>query len=225
MYSISILKQHHKTLKPSQSCFEVQVSELYVLAAIVLRSWFALLPLRLMDHIQRILEHIDQAELWERNVSLKRGEYLKVKGSTDTKLYHIVGGSLRIFVDDGQDEHTIRFAYEGNFIAALDSFITNAPSDLYIQAIKATELRVISKDAYLKLMDGSEELRKIWQEVLSMIILQQMERERDLLTSSPLERYERVLKRSPQLFQEVPHKYIASYLRMTPETLSRIKKS
>jgi hypothetical protein len=56
-------------------------------------------------------------------------------------------------------------------------------------------------------------------------VLQQMERERDILTSSPLERYKRVLERSPQLFQEIPNKYIASYLRMTPETLSRIKKS
>ena len=52
-----------------------------------------------------------------------------------------------------------------------------------------------------------------------------MERERDILTSSPLERYNRVLKRSPLLFQEIPNKYIADYLRMTPETLSRIKKS
>jgi len=55
--------------------------------------------------------------------------------------------------------------------------------------------------------------------------LQQMERERDLLTSSPMERYLRVKDRSPQLFQEIPNKYIASYLRMTPETLSRLKKS
>ena len=52
-----------------------------------------------------------------------------------------------------------------------------------------------------------------------------MERELDLLTSSPHERIQRVLKRSPQVFQEIPAKYIASYLRMTPETLSRILNS
>jgi len=60
---------------------------------------------------------------------------------------------------------------------------------------------------------------------LEQLTLQQLEREKDILTSSPLERYKRVLKRSPQLFQEIPNKYIADYLRMTPETLSRIKKS
>lgn len=72
---------------------------------------------------------------------------------------------------------------------------------------------------------SSQENIKMWQLILESFVLQQMERERDILTSSPMERYNRVLKRSPQLFQEIPNKYIASYLRMTPETLSRIKKS
>jgi CRP-like cAMP-binding protein len=52
-----------------------------------------------------------------------------------------------------------------------------------------------------------------------------MERENDLIIYSPQKRVERVFKRSPQLFQEIPQKYIASYLRMTPETLSRILKN
>jgi CRP-like cAMP-binding protein len=60
---------------------------------------------------------------------------------------------------------------------------------------------------------------------MEQLIYQQLEREKDLLTSSPTERYAKVKQRSPQLFQEIPHKYIASYLRMTPETLSRLKKS
>ncbi|MCY1222048.1 hypothetical protein D9M69_651860 [compost metagenome] len=65
----------------------------------------------------------------------------------------------------------------------------------------------------------------LWAEILEDLVLQQIEREKDLLTHSPKERYERVLKRSPQLFQEIPNKHIANYLRMTPETLSRLKKS
>jgi hypothetical protein len=52
-----------------------------------------------------------------------------------------------------------------------------------------------------------------------------MEREIDLLTVSSKERYLRVLNRSPKVFQEIPHGLIASYLRMSPETLSRLKKS
>lgn len=126
-------------------------------------------------------------------------------------------------VPDKFEEHTIRFGYHGNFVAALDSFISEKPSRLYIQALKKTELKVISKKAYLDFVQSSPFYREVWELILQQLILQQMEREFDLLISSPLERYQRVLRRSPQLFQEIPHKYIANYLRMTPETLSRLK--
>ena len=52
-----------------------------------------------------------------------------------------------------------------------------------------------------------------------------MGKEIDILTNPPKERYERVLKRNPQLFQEIPNRHIANYLRMSAETLSRLKKS
>ncbi len=65
----------------------------------------------------------------------------------------------------------------------------------------------------------------LWIEILENLGVQQLEREIDLLKNSPKERYERVLKRSPQLFQEIPNRHIANYLRMSPETLSRLKKS
>lgn len=77
----------------------------------------------------------------------------------------------------------------------------------------------------MELMESSAGNINLWNFILKDLIFQQMERERDLLTSSPFERYRRVLERSPQLFQEIPNRYIASYLRMTPETLSRMKKS
>jgi CRP/FNR family transcriptional regulator, anaerobic regulatory protein len=66
---------------------------------------------------------------------------------------------------------------------------------------------------------------KLWIKILEDLVIQQIEREKDLLTASPKERFERVLKRSPILFQEISNRHIANYLRMTPETLSRLKKS
>lgn len=178
-----------------------------------------------MNPINSLIDKIRQEDLWDKELVLRRNEYLKVKGSIDTNLYFVSSGSLRIFVIDEQEEHTIRFGYKNNLIAALDSFIHEKPSDLYIQAIKKTELKIIHKTAFLNFIQSSPDHTKIWLIVLQDFILQQMERERDILTSSPLERYKRVLSRSPQLFQEIPHKYIASYLRMTPETLSRLKKA
>lgn len=178
-----------------------------------------------MDPISNFIDKIDQQDLWDGGLELHRKEYLKVKGSVDTNLYLVVNGSLRIYVLDEFEENIIRFGYTNNFIAALDSFISEEPSDVYIQAIKKTTLKVIKKTTFMNFVESSAENTKVWHLLLESLILQQMDRERDILTSSPLERYKRVLERSPQLFQEIPSKYIASYLRMTPETLSRIKKS
>lgn len=178
-----------------------------------------------MDPVLTFIEKIDQHHLWDKHLELNRKEFLKVKGSIDTNLYLVISGSLRIYVLDEFEENIIRFGYKNNFIASLDSFITEKPSDLYIQAIKKSEVKVIKKTTFMNFVESSEENTRIWQAMLSGLIFQQMERERDILTSSPLERYKRVLARSPQLFQEIPNRYIASYLRMTPETLSRIKKS
>lgn len=162
--------------------------------------------------------------LSEETVILARKQFLNLTGGINKNLYFIESGSLRIFVMNDDQEQIVRLGYEGNFIVALDSFLTGKPSEFLIQAIKRTVLKVITKqqiDEFLK----DESNQKLWTEILENIIIQKMEREVDLLTNSPSERYERVLKRSPQLFQKIPNKHIANYLRMSPETLWRLKKS
>ena len=173
----------------------------------------------------KILLEIESKNAWTGEITLQRNEYLKVKGGIDTNLYFVNDGCMRIFVYLEENDHTIRFAYKGNLFAALDSYITEKPSDLYIQAIKKTSLKTLSKTRFLTILKDSPELINDWQNILEALILQQLEREKDLLVISPQHRYNRVLKRSPHLFQLIPHKYIAAYLRMTPETLSRLKKS
>jgi len=164
-------------------------------------------------------------DLYTYSVTLARNDYLKVRGTVDTHIYFVESGSLRIFILDGSEEQIIRFGYPDNIIVALDSFLTGKPSEFYIQAIKKTVVRVIPKSVFHEFVEQSEDNKKMFVSMLQDLILQQMEREKDILTSSPRERYHRVLSRSPRLFQEIPNKHIANYLRMSPETLSRLKKS
>jgi CRP-like cAMP-binding protein len=178
-----------------------------------------------MNSLSTLIAKIEERKLWQETRCLPRNAFLKQAGTIDTHLYLVESGCLRIFLIDDTQEHTIRFAYKQNMLVALDAFITEKPSPLYIQALKKTHIKVMGKEAYFAFLDESVENMRLWQDISLGLIYQQFEREQDLLTASPLERYRRVLERSPQLFQEVPHKYIASYLRMTPETLSRIKKS
>ncbi len=175
--------------------------------------------------LKALLDCIVLKRLWSKEVTLERGAYLKREGTTDTNLYFVKEGSLRVFILDETDEKTIRFGYKGDLIASLDSYITGKPSPLLIQAIRKTEIKVIRKIDFMKMLDNDKELKASWTQILGVLLIGSMEREIDILTKSPQARYQRVLNRSPRLFQEIPNKYIASYLNMTPETLSRLKKS
>ncbi|WP_363317309.1 cyclic nucleotide-binding domain-containing protein [uncultured Lutibacter sp.] len=131
-----------------------------------------------MKELQLLTETIENLNLWDREMEINRNEYLKVKGSIDTNLYYIKEGSLRIYVLDKYEEHTIRFGYQNNFIASLDSFLTEKPSDFYIQAIKKTKLKIITKKAFNKLLSSNNGLQNAWTNILEQLILQQLERKR-----------------------------------------------
>ena len=112
-----------------------------------------------MKETELLIETIENNNLWESEIEISRNEYLKVKGSIDTNLYFIRNGSLRIYVIDEFEEHTIRFGYQNNFIVSLDSFITEKPSDFYIQAIKKTNLKIIKKKVFKDLINSNIEFK------------------------------------------------------------------
>src|SRR5690554_8118920 len=92
--------------------------------------------------------------LFEKRKTLSRNEYLKPGGTIDTNIYLIEEGSLKISVYKDSEEQIIRFGYKDNFIVALDSFLTEQPSEFYIQAIKKTsrsEERRVGKECRFRL--------------------------------------------------------------------------
>jgi CRP-like cAMP-binding protein len=157
--------------------------------------------------------------------SFARGDFILQQGDIEKNLYYVASGAIRVFLLSEHEEQTIRFGYTGSVINSLASYISGKPSDFYIEAIRKTTLKVISREEVLKLVYQDEAHLRGYLGLMETVIVQQMEREIDLLTLSPTERLNRVLRRSPDLFQRIPLKYIASYLRMAPETLSRIRNS
>lgn len=172
-----------------------------------------------------IIQTLIDADLFKTEKNIQRYQFLKIKDEIDTNVYFVEEGSVRIFIMDEDEERIIRFGYKNNIIVSLDSFLSEKPSDFYIQAIRKTKVKVASKKDFYEFIQSNNQNLKLWTFILEDLVLQQIEREKDLLVNSPRERFERVLKRSPKLFQEIPNKYIANYLRMSPETLSRLKKS
>jgi len=157
--------------------------------------------------------------------TISKGDFLIKEGEVERNLYRVEKGAIRVFYLSEFEEQTIRLGYEGSFITSLSSFIKGTPSEFYIDALRKTTLKVIPKEHLLNLVNVNTENMKQYIQLLEDLITQQIEREVDLLITSPIERLNRVLNRSPNLFQQIPLKYIASYLRMKPETLSRIRNS
>lgn len=157
--------------------------------------------------------------------TISKGDFLIREGEVERNLYLVESGAIRVFYLLEFDDQTVRFGYQGSLINSLSSFLKGAPSEFYIEAIRKTKLKVISKENLLSLVYENEESLKQYIKLLETLVTQQIDREIDLLITSPSERLKRVLDRSPNLFQHVPLKYIASYLRMKPETLSRIRNS
>lgn len=178
-----------------------------------------------MDLIVALVNKIQMEGLWERDLALRKGEFLVREGSIDSNMYFIAAGTFRIYVWNEDEELTIRFGYANDFIAALDCFVSGKPTMLNIEALKTASVKIVSKSAFLTLCRRDAEAGLLWDQILMSMVARQMEREIDILITSPEQRYQRVLKRSPKLFQQIPYKYIAAYLRMTPETFSRLKKS
>ena len=163
--------------------------------------------------------------IWGGDLTYARYEHLTAQGEIEKYLYFIKEGAVRAYFSDGEIENTIRLGYQGNVINALPSFMNGKPSTIAMETLKKTTVQRAKKEDVMQVIESSSEIRLTWTHMLEQLFLSQFEREIDLLTPSPEERYKRVLARSPELFQEIPAKYIADYLRMSPETLSRMKKS
>lgn len=174
-----------------------------------------------------VIEFINEFYDWKQQkpvvTTFAKNEYLSEEGSINNDLFFVISGAVRAIYVSDKEEFTIRFGYKDSVIASLDSFLTNAPSNFFIQALRKTEVYTINRNDYFKFIHSSEQLLAIHAKLMEGLVVNMLDREIDLLTSSPMERYNRLMKRSPQVFQEIPLKYIASYLRMTPETLSRLR--
>jgi CRP/FNR family transcriptional regulator, anaerobic regulatory protein len=162
--------------------------------------------------------------LWSRVKTLKPKETLIDFSKQDTNLYFVVDGCVRLFITDSKGKETnIGFGYNSTFITSFQSFIDEKPSILCIESILESNLMSISKTNLMALINENKEIANWYRSLLESTLSGHIQRQVELLTLKPAERYDVFVKRSGYLINLIPQKLIASYLMMTPETLSRIR--
>ena len=156
--------------------------------------------------------------------TFKKGEFLCRHGQVENYLSVIYKGTCRGFYSKDGEEVSVVFMFKNDYVSAYYSFLTERPSLMSIQALTAVHVLSISKTDLDKLCDNYKTIERIGRLNAERIYRRKEEREVALLTMSATERYIDLLNRHPKLLKEIPLKYIASYLGIKPESLSRIRK-
>ncbi len=156
--------------------------------------------------------------------NIEAGDYFLRQGKTCKSIAFIEKGLMRLYYLNDGKEVTTCFCKEHTITCSYKSLITNAPSDISIQAIEPCKLVYFSYESLQKLYE--KEL--FWQQVGRLAAENEFINtechNRFLNDLSATERYQQILKNDSELLQKVPLNYLASYLQITPETLSRIRK-
>jgi CRP-like cAMP-binding protein len=156
---------------------------------------------------------------------LRKRQYLLQEREVCKYVAFVSKGMLRSYlVDAKNNEHVIQFAPEGWFISDLSSFITEDQSNLNIDALEDSELILISKAAHVYLETAVPEFYKFNYKQYRGAYISLQKRLTDMFTLSTEEKYTKLLSIYPDIMQRVPQHMIASYLGLTPETLSRVRK-
>lgn len=155
----------------------------------------------------------------------KKGAVLLKRGEVCEHIFFVEKGLLRAYtLDDNGKEHIIQFATENWFISDRSSVFFNEPSTFYIEAVEETQTVILHRDFTQKAAEISVAFQQYNERLLQIHIYQLQSRINLLLGASAEERYLSFIQLYPDLLLRVPQLMIASYLGITPESLSRVRK-
>lgn len=159
--------------------------------------------------------------LIERQIAAKT--VLLKEGEISTQAHVIKKGCLREWFNKDGKEITFQFFFEGQAVASIDSFLNNQPSLYTIESIEPSIIYSISKDKFEEIYQLLSEFRERFQELMYQRFRNYANLFLSRIKDSPKERYDDLVLNHPQIIKRIPQHYIASYLGITPTSLSRIR--
>lgn len=182
----------------------------------------------LKSNISKLMPMSDsQAEVFLNGMqirSFEKGEVILEEGKIEKFLSIVIRGLTRHYViKDGMDL-SFDFSFKDEFNSSYASFIQKQPSQFYIEALQPTVLASFSYDFLHGLYEKYPVSNLFGRVAVEEYFVLREKRELSLLIDNATERYKKLLEEQPIYVKQIPLKYLATYLNITPESLSRIRK-
>lgn len=183
----------------------------------------------LIDYFDRILPLDEEEKAFVKVVfkerRVKRRQFILQEGEVCRHNTFVVEGCFKMyFVDDNGKEHNLQFAIENWWIGDISSFHSEQPSKLYIEALENSVVLQVVKEDQLRLFVDYPKFNRIFRVLAENAMVSLQQRTIQNISSTAEERYLDFVKRYPHFFNRISNVQIASYLGVTPEFLSTIRK-
>lgn len=158
-----------------------------------------------------------------KSQTLSKGEFVFYEGDVCQAVYFTLRGCLRSFVIKNGKEYTLFFHPENQTLGDYESFQKRTPACFSCQAIENSEILIFNAKA-MNFFENAPQGQKLLRFIAEDLAFFLRDKLLSLFLDSPEERYLKLLKTEPELLQRLPQYYLASYLGIEPESLSRLKR-
>lgn len=186
---------------------------------------FSLLKAHIKKRIEISDEEFEVCSSFFIPRKIKKHQFFLQEGSISRYMAFVNSGCLRVYtIDSKSAEHIFQFAIKDWWASDLNSFLSEQPAEYNIDAIQDSEILVIDKQGRDKLLEMLPKMERFFRLLMEANYVATRKRIIDSLGTSAEERYLNFLKTYPEMFEQISQHQIASYLGITPQSLSRIRK-
>jgi len=168
------------------------------------------------DEMDKFKHLFKRLEVPAKTILLQEGEISRT-------MYFIEKGCLRTWINNDGMDITTQFFFEGDSVSSIESFMTNQPSLYSIESLELCILQTVTQKDFQHVLADLPEIKEEMQKHLFRRFLNSQKLFYSYLKNNPQKRYEELIEEHPHIIQRVPQHYIASYLGITPVSLSRIR--
>ncbi len=156
-------------------------------------------------------------------LKFQKGDIIMREGDVCRAMYYVDHGMVRQFYYKNNKDVTEHFSFEGRICFCIESFLKQEPSRLLVEALENTVVYALPYEHWHVLMMQNQELELLYRKILEHALISSQEHADSQRFENAGERYARLLKTHPQIILRAPMLHVASFLQMTPETLSRVR--